>query len=400
MRRITTITLTIVSLSLTLTSLAQDKKTSFKDNTSDYVVSVEQDGTGDALDLQIPQRANLLIKGSMAGVETLFQVDGFGNAKLTGGLTAGQSVTAGSVNSNSSYQVGGKVVLSIQSPTDDNTFLGIGAGGGNVAGKGTNNVYVGAEAGKGNTTGQSNTFIGGSAGFVAVAKSTGSNNLFLGAFSGAANVTGSNDIYIGSVGCTPSGGGRTCNESNTIRIGGGDPAQTAAYILGISGSTSASGAEVFINSDGKLGTKTSSLRFKEQVHDMGGSTDALMKLRPVTFFYKPEYDDGDRTLQYGLIAEEVAKVYPELVEFDNDGQPYSVRYHFITTMLLNEAQKQYRRTEAQATVIAAQEQKIDSQQREIQGMQQRLSRLEALLGTRVNTAEVKEPHLTRGGETQ
>ena len=104
---------------------------------------------------------------------------------------------------------------------------------------------------------------------------------------------------------------------------------------------------------------------------MGDSTSALMKLRPVTFLYKPEYDKGERTLQYGLIAEEVAEVYPELVAYDKDGQPYSVRYQYLTTMLLNEVQKQYHRAEAEAKVITAQEQKIDE-------LEQRLSRLENL----------------------
>jgi hypothetical protein len=105
---------------------------------------------------------------------------------------------------------------------------------------------------------------------------------------------------------------------------------------------------------------------------MGDRTSALMKLRPVTFLYKPEYANGDRTQQYGLIAEEVAKVYPDLVAYDNDGQPYTVRYQYITTMLLNEVQKQYHRAEAEAKVITTQEQKIND-------LEQRLSRLESLI---------------------
>jgi DNA repair exonuclease SbcCD ATPase subunit len=158
---------------------------------------------------------------------------------------------------------------------------------------------------------------------------------------------------------------------------------------------------VYVNSNGQLGTQTSSLRFKEQIADMGDSTSALMKLRPVTFVYKPEYQNGDRTLQYGLIAEEVAQVYPELVAYDNDGQPYSVRYQYLTPMLLNEAQRQYRRAEAQAEVIKSQEQKIDSQQSQIEEMQQRLSRLEALIGARVNTARLDpEHHAISNGEAQ
>ena len=125
------------------------------------------------------------------------------------------------------------------------------------------------------------------------------------------------------------------------------------------------GIPVTINANGQLGALTSPLRFKEQVHDMGDSTAGLMKLRPVTFLYKPQFADGEFTLQYGLIAEEVAKVYPELVAYDKDGQPYAVRYQYLNTMLLNEAQKQYRRAEAQ-------EQKIER-------LEERLSRLEELL---------------------
>ena len=197
----------------------------------------------------------------------------------------------------------------------------------------------------------------------------GHDNSFYGYGAGTNNTTGNSNVYIANPG-PPSG-----NESNTIRIGqqgSGNLEQNTAYIAGIYGATSAGGIPVYINSSGQLGTMTSSLRFKEQVHNMGDSTNGLMKLRPVTFFYKPEYDKGPRTLQYGLIAEEVADIYPDLVAYDDDGQPYTVRYQYITTMLLNEVQKQYHRAEAEAKVITAQEQKIDQ-------LEQRLSRLESLI---------------------
>ena len=155
--------------------------------------------------------------------------------------------------------------------------------------------------------------------------------------------------------------------------------QSAAYIAGIYASTSAGGIPVQINSTGQLGTQTSSLRFKEQVQDMGDSTSALMKLRPVTFVYKPEYAKGDRTLQYGLIAEEVAQVYPELVAYDNDGQPYSVRYQYIATMLLNEVQKQYQRAKAAAKLITTQQGEIQALQEQNREFQDRLLRLEELV---------------------
>ena len=106
---------------------------------------------------------------------------------------------------------------------------------------------------------------------------------------------------------------------------------------------------------------------------MGDSTSALMKLRPVTFLYKPEYDKGERTLQYGLIAEEVAKVYPELVAYDNDGQPYTVRYQYLSTMLLNEVQKQYRRAEAEAKVITVQQDEIEAQHQQMEAQQQQIN---------------------------
>jgi hypothetical protein len=228
---------------------------------------------------------------------------------------------------------------------------------------GGDNAFLGYAAGANNTTGSSNTFLGNGA--------------------GGENISGSNDVYIANEG--PTSGA----ESDAIRIGTVGT-QTAAYIAGIHGSTSASGIAVYVDSNGQLGTTTSSLRFKENVRDMGDSTDALMKLRPVTFLYKPEYANGERTLQYGLIAEEVAKVYPELVAYDNDGRPYSVRYQYLSTMLLNEVQKQYRRAEAEAEQITAQQQEIETLRQQLQlqnaSLQERLSRLEKQV--RVNTAEV------------
>jgi hypothetical protein len=143
------------------------------------------------------------------------------------------------------------------------------------------------------------------------------------------------------------------------------------------------------NSNGQLGALTSSLRFKEQVQDMGDSTDRLFQLRPVTFLYKAEYDSGPRTLQYGLIAEEVAKVYPELVAFDNDGQPYAVKYQYLAPMLLNELQKQHAVVASQQDIIASQQRQIEDFKRQLQvqnaSLQDRLSRLEGLVQAELET---------------
>jgi hypothetical protein len=108
-----------------------------------------------------------------------------------------------------------------------------------------------------------------------------------------------------------------------------------------------------IDSAGQLGTVSSSRRFKDDVADMAGASDVLMKLRPVTFHYKSDQDPAGRRLQYGLIAEEVAELNPGLVARSADGQVETVLYQFLPPMLLNEVQKQQRTIEAQAAEIAA-----------------------------------------------
>ena len=129
-------------------------------------------------------------------------------------------------------------------------------------------------------------------------------------------------------------------ESDTIRIGS---FQTRAFIAGIwNVITGSQGVPVFIDVNGQLGTSPSSRRFKEDIRDMGDASSRLMRLRPVTFRYKKEYANGLRPVQYGLIAEEVAKVYPDLVAHSPEGEVYTVQYHKVNTMLLNEVQKQHR----------------------------------------------------------
>ncbi len=326
---------------------------------------------------------------------------GYGNNTGTSntfyGYRAGYSNTTGGGNTYTGSQAGyfdngvqntftGLMAGAWNTDGCTNTFTGAFAGEFNTTG--CHNTFTGNVAGSYNTTGNYNTFSGNGAGY---SNTTGNSNTFLGNSAGGNNTTGSDNIYIEHPG--PTSG----DESHSIRIG---TQQNAAYIAGIYGSTSASGIPVYINSDGKLGTQTSSLRFKEQIADMGDSTSALMKLRPVTFLYKPEYDKGQRTLQYGLIAEEVAKVYPELVAYDNDGQPYTVRYQYLSTMLLNEVQKQYRRAEAEAKVIETQQDQIESLQRQNEEFQQRLSRLESLIGTPVQTAQANSAIAISPGGTQ
>jgi hypothetical protein len=116
---------------------------------------------------------------------------------------------------------------------------------------------------------------------------------------------------------------------------------TRAFIAVIYGVTASGGSAVYVNSSGQLGTSTSSRRYKEDIQDMGDASNGLIQLRPASFHYKPEYADGPRTMQYGLIAEEVAEVYPDLVQYDpKTGEPETVSYHLVNAMLLNEVQKQ------------------------------------------------------------
>ena len=154
--------------------------------------------------------------------------------------------------------------------------------------------------------------------------------------------------------------------------------QTAFYAAGI-GNASVSGAQVLVNtSTGQLGIASSSRRFKEDIHDMADASDGLMRLRPVTFRYKKPFDDGAKPIQYGLIAEEVAEVYPDLVARSADGQIETVKYQVLDPMLLNEVQKQYQHAQQQ-------DETIRHQQDEILKLEARLSALEASLSGKVPT---------------
>ena len=187
---------------------------------------------------------------------------------------------------------------------------------------GNNNNAVGYAALYQNTTGSNNN----AQGFYALqANTTGSNNTAIGEYAGYNLTTGSNNIDIGNRG--------VAGESGVIRIGS---SASATYIAGIYG-TSVSGNAVMVNSSGQLGVVASSERFKTAIVPMGSNTARLEQLRPVTFKLKT---DAKGTVQYGLIAEEVARVYPELVIRDEQGRIDGVRYDELAPMLLNEVQKQ------------------------------------------------------------
>src|SRR6266542_2223605 len=207
---------------------------------------------------------------------------------------------------------------------------------------GSDNTANGAQALQGNTTGGENTAVGVSA--LAV-NTTGDNNVALGFFAGINQTTGSNNVYIGA---NMQG---TAGESD------------ACYIASIFGQTSSGGIPVLINTNHKLGTTTSSKRFKEDIKVMGTVSEALFSLKPVTFHYKKEIDPAGIS-QLGLVAEEVEKVNPDLVVRDKEGKPYSVRYDQVNAMLLNEFLKEHRKVqqlEKQVQKLTAGLQKVSAQ---------------------------------------
>jgi hypothetical protein len=163
----------------------------------------------------------------------------------------------------------------------------------------------------------------------------------LGVNAGANLTTGDGNIDIGNAGGT--------GDAGTIRIGV-QGTQTRTFVAGISGSP-ITGTSVVVNSNGRLGTVTSSQRFKDDIRPIGKASEAILALKPVTFHYTKEIDP-DATPQFGLVAEDVEKVNPDLVARDSDGKAYTVRYEAVNAMLLNEFLKEHRKNEKQETTIA------------------------------------------------
>jgi hypothetical protein len=216
---------------------------------------------------------------------------------------------------------------------------------------GDNNLASGLSALYNNVSGDNNIAIG----FAALwNNTTGSGNIAIGG--GSAVSTGSSNIDIGSPGASA--------DSGVIRIGT-QFTHTSFFASGIRGVTTGNNdaVPVVIDSNGQLGTVSSSRRFKEDIQDMGDASRGVMRLRPVTFRYLKPFADGSKPTQYGLIAEEVAEVYPDLVAHSADGQIETVKYQVLDSMLLNELKRQEAKISFQETQIATQkDQLLDLQQ--------------------------------------
>jgi hypothetical protein len=234
-----------------------------------------------------------------------------------------------------------------------NTATGVQALGNNTGG--IQNTATGEVALGNNTDGLGNTATGDSALFF----STGSNNTALGSSAGGNVTTANNVICIGA------------------NVFGADVSDSC-FIGNIFGQVASGGSAVFINSAGKLGTSTSAGRFKEEIKPMEQASEALIALKPVTFRYKKEVDPAGGS-QFGLVAEDVEQVNPDLVVRDKEGKPYSVRYDQVNAMLLNEFLKEHRKNQQQESKIEQQEAKLARQQKQIEALTAGLEKVSAQL---------------------
>ncbi len=340
-------------------------------------------GAGLALSLALVPAAGAGVNNTATGQGALQSVT-TGSANTATGASALTSDTTGSSNtgtgayalllnvSGTANTGTGVAALLANSSGYDNTATGAVAMYYNTTGHG--NTADGRDALQRNTTGSYNSAVGTSSlfnnagggyntalGYRALyMNTTGTYNIAIGAGAGLYGSTGTHNIYIGNVGDP--------TDNGIIRIG--SPEDHARFFAaGVSGvNVGGDAAEVFVNSSGQLGILGSSRAFKEDIHDMGEASDGLLRLRPVTFRYKDDAGSGEGSLQYGLIAEEVAKVYPELVVRSETGAVRSVRYHLLSAMLVNELQKEHKRLQAQ--------------EGEIQDLLARLSALEAQVNAR------------------
>jgi hypothetical protein len=308
------------------------------------------------------------------GFEALFSVT-TGSANTATGWTALQSNTTGFNNTaNGSNSLArnttginntatGEGALFLNTTGSQNTADGVFALGNNI--DASQNTATGFEALIFNTSGASNTSVGYNS---LLNNTTGSNNSSVGVSAGMNLTTGNANIDIGNAG--------VAGESRAIRIGTtGTHAKT--FIAGISGATVPDGVGVIVGANGKLGTVVSSERFKDEIQPMDKASEAILALRPVTFRYKKNLDP-DGIPQFGLVAEQVEKVNPDLVARDDQGKPYTVRYEAVNAMLLNEFLKEHRKVEEQQGTIAQLKSTVARQQK---GFEAKLAKQEEQIET-------------------
>ena len=328
---------------------ALKKDTTGDDNTATGAAALELNSTGSfntasgALALESNSTGN---NNTAAGAFAL-EFNSTGDSNTANGVSALVRNTTGFQNTAS-----GATALASNRTGGLNTASGNGALASNTTA--SNNTASGAFALFSNTTGSVNTATGRDA----LGNNTiGGNNIALGFAAGVNLTTGSNNIDIGALGVAA--------EANTIRIGKSGT-QKKTFIAGIRGVTVASGVGVIVGTSGQLGTIQSSARYKDDIKRMDKASEAILALEPVTFRYKEELDP-DGIPQFGLVAEEVEKINPDLVVRGEDGKVMTVRYEAVNAMLLNEFLKEHRTvaelkdlTQKQQAMIAQQQKQIDA----------------------------------------
>jgi Chaperone of endosialidase len=269
--------------------------------------------------------ANTAFGATALSVATGDANSAFGQNALLGNTT-GSSNTASGTNALFENTTGGAnaafgaEALGLNTTGNNNTACGTDALFAN--GTGSLNTAAGFLALANNVAGLENTAIGAKA----LKKSTGTKNIGIGFQAGVTLSEGDNNIYIGNQGAGV--------ESQTIRIG---TAQAQTFIAGIANASVGNAATVTIDTTtGQLGIPLSSARYKQDIAPMGTSSEGVLNLRPVTFAYK---EDAQRVKHYGLVAEEVEKIYPELVTHAPTGEAQTVKYYELIPMLLNELQR-------------------------------------------------------------
>jgi hypothetical protein len=284
----------------------------------------------------VGNNGDITIQGALLKGGQRFLWDGVGNTGV--GLAALNSVTTSAAATNTAVGAG-----ALQSLTSGGGNVAVGESALSSITSTVNNTAIGYASLNG-TTGTQNLALGSGAG----QNQSGSANIFVGNGAGA-NQTGSTNLYLGFI------TGQSRSENQTIRIGDNPNYYTRLFVAGVRAVTTGNSdaVPVMIDSLGQLGTMNSSRRYKEDIQDMGDASSRLMQLRPVTFRYKQPYAGGGKPIDYGLIAEEVEAVYPDVVAHSADGQVETVQYQKVNTMLLNEVQKQYRELERQKSEIEA-----------------------------------------------
>jgi hypothetical protein len=282
-----------------------------------------------------------------------------GNQNSAIGYIALQGNTTGNQNSAIGYDA-----IEQNTTGNGNTAVGVYALYANISNN--YNTALGVSAIILLTNGGGNTALGAGA---LQGLTTGNHNIALGYLAGEVVTIGSNNIEIGSVGVG--------NDNGVIRIGDPTVQTNDTCIAGIY-TASISTVPVYVDANGHLGTPTSSRRFKDDIQRMAGASEVLYNLEPVTFRYKPNLDPAG-TPQFGLVAEEVDKVDPDLVVRDNEHGIYTVRYEAVNAMLLNEFLKEHRKVEGQGTMIKAQQTQIQQLKANNESMKKQLDDLEKLV---------------------